>query len=355
MENKMKISKILLLIIIISAGFACGRKTDGRFEEHIITVHTFTPLPAPLQSPVRASGRISPASSVRLSFKTGGVIERLYAEAGETVREGRILAALKMDEIEAQAGMAKSALEKAERDYQRAENLYADKVITLELLQNAETGLKAAQSRYRIAAFNRSHSKITAPADGHILMRLAEENEMIGPGHPVYVLGTFGSSWLLKTGITDRDRICLNTGDSASVRLDVYPDIHIPAVVTRLAAAPDAATGLFEAELTLEAEGLKILSGFIARARIFPKSEKTGLRIPFSALAEGDGTRGHVFTPEADGTARKREVQIAWMANNEAVIYDSEEKIKEVITEGAFYLKDGSKIQIVKNKTGADQ
>ena len=52
--------------------------------------------------PIRNSGRISQKNEIRLSFKTGGLIEQINVEEGDRVISGQILATLDLEEINAQ-------------------------------------------------------------------------------------------------------------------------------------------------------------------------------------------------------------------------------------------------------------
>jgi multidrug efflux pump subunit AcrA (membrane-fusion protein) len=87
---------------------------------------------------ITASGLLSTENEARLSFKISGIIEKIFVKEGDRVRKGQLLATLKSTEIASQVQQVQLTVEKAQRDYQRANNLYKDSVVTLEQLQNAE-------------------------------------------------------------------------------------------------------------------------------------------------------------------------------------------------------------------------
>ena len=70
-----------------------------------------------------------------------------------------MLATLNLTEVNAAAEQASLAYQKAERDYERASNLYQDSVATLEQMQNAKTALDVARQQYNSAGFNRTIQK----------------------------------------------------------------------------------------------------------------------------------------------------------------------------------------------------
>jgi len=68
-----------------------------------------------IEATVNATGVIQAKRQMVLTFKTGGRIEEIAVEKGQTVRQGDILARLETDDIELQVRQAKVALEIAER------------------------------------------------------------------------------------------------------------------------------------------------------------------------------------------------------------------------------------------------
>ena len=107
-------------------------------------------------------GKLASKEELKLSFKTGGIISEIFVDEGQTVKKGQVLAKLNLSEIQAQVNQAILGLDKAERDYRRANNLYKDSVVTLEQLQNTTTALDIAKSNVKIAEFNLQFSTIKA-------------------------------------------------------------------------------------------------------------------------------------------------------------------------------------------------
>lgn len=63
---------------------------------------------------IRTTGRIAFNNEYKLSFKTGGIVEAVYVREGERVREGKLLATLSLDEVDAKTSQASIAVEKAD-------------------------------------------------------------------------------------------------------------------------------------------------------------------------------------------------------------------------------------------------
>ncbi|MFQ3599296.1 MAG: efflux RND transporter periplasmic adaptor subunit [Chloroherpetonaceae bacterium] len=302
-----------------------------------------------LSEPIYASGILFGKEESRLSFKLSGIIDKIFVKEGESVKQGKLLATLKLSEINAQVSQAKNAMEKAERDLKRVKSLYDDKVATLEQLQDATTGYDVAKSALTIAQFNQQYASIYAPTSGKVLKKFAEENELIGAGSPVLQLSNAAQGFVLKVGIADKDAVRLRVGDSAKVSIDAFPSRSFSAVVTQIAGASSMQTGTFEVELKLAPSGVVMMSGLIGKAELYASERESVWLVPIEAVVEGDGTRGFVFTSSPDGAhAKKVAIQIAFIQPNGLVAVRSGLDVAQcVITDGASYLSDGSRIQTV--------
>ena len=298
--------------------------------------------------PVHVTGVLMSSDELKLSFKTGGIVASVSVREGERVKQGDILASLNMSEINAQVAMATGGYEKAVRDFGRVSNLYRDTVATLEQYQDAATALDVARSNLDIARFNRTHSTITAPADGIILRQFVKGNELVAPGYPVFLFGTTGKTWKVKAGLADRDYVRVNPGDSASVTFDAWPGINFPAVVEQVGELADQLTGTYESELAVSDLGYKLAAGFVAGADIYPVKKEKYTLVPVQSLVEADGLSGYVFTVRPDNRVNKIRVQIAAIVGSKAAIKDFSEEVKMVVTEGASYIKDGDEVRILK-------
>ena len=132
-----------------------------------------------LQEKVEASGQFTTEDETFLAFKIGGVIQQVLVREGDYVQEGQLLATLNPAEIQAQVDQAETALEKAKRDFKRAENLYLDSVATLEQFQNSKTALSIATQQLQIAAFNRQYAAIRASSKGVVLKKMIANIDLI--------------------------------------------------------------------------------------------------------------------------------------------------------------------------------
>ena len=203
-------AKVALLLCIV----ACtGPEQKSQVESQIIPVEIQRVESRTYKVPVKLTGLLATTTQMKLSFKTGGLIDQLKVREGMEVSAGEVLAVLDLSEIRAQVKQAEIGLEKSLRDMKRAGNLFRDSVVTLEQYQNAESAYELARTQKQIADFNLLHSKIKAPSGGRIMKVLVECNEVIAPGYPAIVFASTENDWVVRAPVTDKDIVKLRIGD----------------------------------------------------------------------------------------------------------------------------------------------
>lgn len=341
-------AKLPILALVIVAA-ACSRSAEGRLAppETITPVQLSAVVPAGQAPTVSASGTLGAKDEVTLSFKIGGIIGKVMVDDGAKVRRGQVLAALDQREIDALLAKATAGAEKARRDAARVERLYRDSVATLAQYQDAQTARDAAEADLRAARVNHEYATIVAPADGVVLLRVANAGQMVNSGTPVIQFASRARGSVLRAGVPDREAVRVSVGDFAEVAFEAVPGKVFKGKVSQVGAAADPRTGLYVVEIALD--GVQSLpSGLVGRAVIAPKGESAGgvFAIPAEALVEGDKDRGSVFTVDAAGTrARRVAVELVGLAGDKVLVRGLD-GVNRVVRSGATWLTDSARVEI---------
>lgn len=298
--------------------------------------------------PIFAIGRVASEEEIKLSFKIGGIISGVFAEEGQYVKEGKLLASLRTNEIDAQVLKARQALDKASRDLDRINKMYAEGAATLENVQDLTTLVQVSEADLEVAQFNRKYAQIVTPSSGRIIRKMGENGELVSPGQPIYLLSTSQSAPLIKASLSDRDVTKIKYGDKAEIRFDAYPDEAFGGKVLRISESSDPRTGTFEVEIEINSKGKRLRNGYIGRVEIKPKQTAYYYKIPIDALVEGDDDLLTVFVPsENNSTAIKVLLRPEYIGADYFTVSRGEQlDLDKVITSGGPYLLDGDKIQI---------
>lgn len=332
---------------------ACTRAAPTQQPAAATPVRVAMAVDGPAAPAIRTNGLLANKDEYRLAFKVGGIVKRITVRDGERVRQGQRLAELEQTEVAAQVAQAREAHEKSLRDAERGERLFADKVISLEQLQDLRTQSRLTQAALTSAEFNSSHAAIVAPRDGTVLRRLVEEREVVAAGTPVVVVGAEDRGFVVRAGLSDRDIVQIQLSDRVQVRLDALPDRVLEGKVSEIASAADPQSGMFPIEVTLEAASLPLKSGLVAKIDMTPASAASGSRIhvPIAAIVAGEGRQASVFVLEND-QARRRDVTVAFIEGEAVALSSGVTAGEQVITDGALYLEDGERVAVQAPEVG---
>lgn len=347
--KKIQLTAIALALFMVS----CSEKHPEKNRhggQDIIPVKISPLSSEEVSGSVLATGLVSTEDQANYSFKIGGVISRIWVDEGQSFRKGQLLATLNTTEIAAGLAQADLNVAKAQRDYNRAHNLYKDSVFSLEQLQNTRTALEVAQKSKQATAFNERYAKIYAVSDGFVSKKLANEGEIVSGGMPVFLTNSTqkNNSYLLKVGVTDLEWAAIRTGQPASVTLDGYPGQKFEAAVFRKLQSADREIGSFQVELKLKLDGVAPAVGMFGKAEIKTDQSEKSVVIPYNALVEADGEQGFVFVPDGKNRVKKVPVNILKFDNTKVYLKEKPAGTDAIVVSNSAYLNEQSIIKIIR-------
>ncbi len=287
-----------------------------------------------------AVGQIEPRLKFKIKSKISGIVRRCAVDVGDRVRAGDTLFEITPDptpsEIvaaERAVESAKSTFRKAEADWNRARELFAQGIIAQDILdarresfEQARIDAGKAEDQFQLLRKGRIDGRgkdlesiVRAPADGIVLTRAVD------PGDPVVPLTSYQegtemaqladmSDLIFRGTVDEIDVGKLRVGLPARLKIGALPDAVVTGKVTRI--APQAIekdnAKLFEVEIELDpAEDVALRAGFSANADVVIR-EKTGVLVLPERLVkfEDDGKRTFVELPPKapDGEPVKHEI-----------------------------------------------
>ena len=403
MKRRTKII-IAVAVIVVAAlailGFASRRGKDvtevtlGKVERQDIT------------SKVTANGKIDAKRKVDLSANVMGQIVNLAVREGDVVKRGDFLLQIDQKQLAASAQGASASLQallsdrdasrananEAQRNFERAQKNYGERIIPLADLERARTALEAAranvtaierridQARAGVAAAQDTLSKTTmrAPMDGVVTALPVEEGEVAVIGtmnNPGTKLLTIADMSVVEAvmEVDETDIPTVKLGQRATVTIDAYPNQTFSGVVTEVGSSPIAEQGLggngsdavnFEVKVQIENPPAGIRPGFSASADIITGTRSKAVTIPLQALVvrekPGSGNakpqdEEGVFVFE-NGAAKFAPVKTGLAGDSNIEIVTGLQDGQRIVT-GPFRalrdIKDGSKVKEQKKNEGA--
>ncbi|HEX4842756.1 MAG TPA: efflux RND transporter periplasmic adaptor subunit [Limnobacter sp.] len=330
---------------------ACGPATpEEPTEVELRRVKVSTVEQGPASALVEVPGVGAFRDETRLSFKVGGVIERITVREGDTIKASQRLAWLDKQEVNAAVSQAQAGFDKAQRDLQRGEQLRSDEVISNVQLQNLTTAAQLARAQLSQAQFASATAEVSAQSDGVVLKRFAQVGEVVAPGQPVLLVGSRSSGFVLKASLADRQAVHIALGNTATVEFDALPGTRWPGKVIEQSQAADPATGTYGVLVQVDTRAhpqLNLLSGMQGRAMIQPTAfDNTRSYVPIEAVVEGDNRRAWIYTVQADNTVKREAVEVAFVVGGKIALQAPLPEGTRVVSTGAAYLQDGETVQV---------
>lgn len=343
LKNNLLFAASLLLL-------SCGGKEMAKapLSQEAIPVRLLPIVQDSVSPDFQVSGYFTTDDETPLSFKNGGIINKIYVHEGDAIRKGQLLATVTGTAVDASYNQSRLAYEKAVRDFERASALYKDSVATLEQMQNAKTAMGVTKQQMNNAAFNQQHAEIRALENGFVLKRYLQEGQMAGPGMPVLLVnGAAQDKWLFKTSVSDYQWASIKIGDSATITTDVSKGAVLSAIVLKKSEGIDPQTGGFTLKLLVKnAESIPLASGLLGNATLYSSQKRHVWEIPYDALLDGDSGGGYVFVTNDQKHVSKVKVEIAQLDNKKVVISRGLEHAHYLVISGSAYLENGSAIMV---------
>ena len=165
-------------------------------EKHATTTAAMPKLPAAtvsvskvakqtLQLSEEITGTVRAKTRAVIESKISGRLLTLNTTLGQSVKSGEVLATLDAQEMLARLQSAQALMDQAGRDEQRAASLVGGNAISKADYDSAKARLEVAKAAVSEAQTMMGYARVTAPFDGVITRKLAEQGDFAAPGKPL--------------------------------------------------------------------------------------------------------------------------------------------------------------------------
>lgn len=376
-----------IIILIVILNLVSNRKGGVKVRVEKVTRKDITSI-------VTGTGEIKPKKNVEISSDISGKIIKIGVKEGDFVKKGQFLLQIDPEYYRANYERDKAILEAtrsellqpeasykvAKREYERAQQLYKQGIISQKELEEAESRFKAALSTLRALKFRIKQAEaavassldrlkkttIVSPIDGVITSLKVEEGEVAVVGtmnNPGTVLLTIAdlSQMEAELGVDETEIVKVKEGQKAIVKVDALPEEEFEGVVTEVGnsiiqslQATSQEAKEFKVVVLLKKTDPRLKPGLTATADIIVAKKKNVIAIPIAALVirkvgEGKGAKEveGVFVYK-DGKAEFRPVKKGIMGEMEIEIVEGLKEGEEIIV-GPFKvlrnLQDGDPVE----------
>ena len=257
--------------------------------------------PDSASSPSVLAGEVRPRFETDLGFRVGGKVLERRVDVGMRVRRGQTLARLDPADVGLQVQAAQAALRAAAADealaqseWQRYQDLYAQKFISASALDAKRSAFDAAharieQARAQLAQMQNQadYATLSAPEDGVVTAVQTEVGQVVSVGQPVFKLARESEREVAISVPENRLRE-IRDARKLVVTLWANPGKEYPARVREIAPAVDPATRTFAVRVTVLGPDANLALGMTAQVGLVDDGASSSMRVPLSAVYHAD-------------------------------------------------------------------
>jgi cobalt-zinc-cadmium efflux system membrane fusion protein len=370
-ENPARESKVAAGEIVLSG--------DTQRQEHVVIAPVTT---GEMLGQAVAQGTIAlPDNDLwKVGVLAAGRVEHVYANLGDTVSKGQVLARFhshEVHEVRASFGNAAAELSRrqadealAQREYDRSRGLYVLKAVSVADTESAKQALTNAHSATRVAQNNlraeRAHLEdlldvsgsaldsdseeselvpIKSPAGGMVLQKNISPGQTVSPSTDTFIIGNLNHLWMMAS-VGAAVRAQLHLGQNATVSIPDVPSATYAGIVKNLGMEFDPTTRLAQVRIDITHPDARLRPQMLAKAQ-FSIQGTPSILIPQDALQQVNG-QDVVFVAVAPDRFRVQAVETSELVENKVRITRGLSALDRVIAQGSFIAKS----QLLKSSIG---
>jgi HlyD family secretion protein len=339
-DRRRRIGRWLIGALVILALGAVLFRMRAAPAQPVSPYKTETVQKGALTVSVTATGELKPVTQVNIGTEISGVVESVDVDFNSTVTVGQTLARVNTEKLEAQAAQARAGLRSAEAKQaeaglarlQQVRDLSGGRVPSkLEMdsqeasvkrahADQASTAAQVAQSQASLSAIETDMKKaiIRSPISGIVLDRQVDPGQTVAASFQTPTLFTLAQDLTKMRLIVDVDEADIGNvrvGQTATFRVDAYPDRSFSSKVSEVRSTPKTSNGVVTYQTVLAVDNSERLlqPGMTATAEITVTHVADALLVPNAALrftppaaqqAQGGG-RGFSILPRPPGLQRR--------------------------------------------------
>ena len=357
-----RILRILIAAATLPALVACGGGEEELPPPPIRPVKLFEVEGISGEAVRRFPGSIGASQRAQLSFRVGGVLQKIEVREGDRVKAGQLLAALDPTDYEIRLNDRQATFDNAQKNYNRGSQLVAEGNISQLDFDRLEANFRTSQAALDAARQDLEYTRLKAPFAGNIGRREVENFEEVTANQPIFQLQNLEQldvSVDLPENLVrslQRDGQADSSGARrAADQVETWASFEgrdgerFPLEFKEVSTKADAQTQTFRVTLTMpQPQGFTVLPGMTANVFMdFSKvvaSDSTRW-VPVSAVVADSGLDAQVWVLDGDSmTVSPRTVTIGRMADGRIEVTSGLEGGEEIVSVGAAYLADGMQV-----------
>jgi membrane fusion protein (multidrug efflux system) len=249
-----------------------------------------------IQSGPVISGSLKAESEATVRAEIGGTVIQVYADKGQAVARGTVLARIEgvtaeQGYLSAQAGVrsAERNLQVSQREQERTTTLVQAGALADRDLENARNGVASAQAqlasaRAQLAAAGKQveNTTVRAPISGVVSDRPVNGGDVVSPGTALFTVVNPGTMQL-EASVSSDQLAAVHVGAPVTFTVSGYPGRSFTGRIERISPSADPVTRQVPIYVSVPNAGGALVAGLFAQGRVTSSTRQT-LVVPTSAV-----------------------------------------------------------------------
>lgn len=356
-NTKSKTHLIATSLLISSLAFLPGcnkadavNTTDTEKEIIAIPVEAVTVSLGDISSQYSSTTVLEAKVEAEVVSKAAGIIENIYVEEGEYVKEGQLLAEIEPDRFKLNLAKARSELASVKHELERINKVHAKKMVSTDTFDKLKWEYESLKSVVAIAELDLKETKIIAPISGYIAKRYVKEGNMVEQFARQKLFHIVQQDTLQAlVNLPEQELAKLHIDQKATLALTALPNKQVEAKVSRISPIVDANTGTFRVTLEVANPEQRLKAGMFAQVELNYDTHTDTTLIPKRAVISMDNKHVVYLIQEKEGKhfAHKTELEVGYDNQDFVEVLKGLEDGQQVVMVGQHNLKDQSLVEVV--------
>ena len=334
--------------------------------EQMSHIQVVTIQPAKLTRSLRLTGNVTynAFKTTPVITQVGGPVSRILVVPGEHVHKDQPLLDISSpdySQLRATYLKARDTFRVADKNFARAQDLYAHQAIAeRDLLQaesdrnQAKADLDASEEALRILGITNPQElekmpsspqiPLLSPFDGTVVERLVSPGQLLQAGATqAFTISDMSTVWVL-ANIYQSDLAYVKVGDQVVVQTDSYPDIF-RAKISFVSPALDPTTRTLQARIVVENPGEKLKKDMYCYATVTAGVIPGAIAVPDAAVLRDDENHPFVYVAAGTNQFGRRLVDIGQSQAGQTQILKGLSAGEKVVGDGGLFLQFANSIQ----------
>ena len=313
-------------------------------ERPAVPVATATVRRGVVDAYFRGATNLTAAEEAAVVARTRGIVEAIFVEEGDAVRQNDPLAQLETERLALEVARSQTQLESLRAAYERATRMHDAKMISPNDFDTAHYNYEAEKANLAVREYELREATIRAPLDGVVTRRHVKVGHTLNPNEPAFEMKRLRNIEAI-LNVPEREIGRIRPGQHAQVQVDALPETPFPGSVARVAPEVDANSGTFRVTVSLDNDDGRLKPGMFVRVDVRVDRRENALLAPLEAVV-ALRDQSSLFVIE-DGVAARRQVATGYVSDGNIEIVDGVAAGETIVASGQDGLREGAPVRVV--------